>query len=223
MQLTLQRRWTSEKSTIGELYINNAFFCFTLEDRLRATGLKVHGQTAIPAGQYSIAITMSRRFKRLLPLLLDVPQFEGIRIHPGNRAENTEGCILVGFTRNPDFIGESRNAFDALFQKLCDANKRGAIKITISNPPNWSVEALAAFAPPLQFAETFAPQEAQAPTLPLRQTLSFNSVFVGDDWKTSYAGIFAGLMNFLTEPTIKGIVTSLGMALIGRLSSHAKN
>jgi hypothetical protein len=80
---------------------------------------KVPGKTAIPSGMYKVVITPSARFKRPMPLLLNVPNFEGIRIHWGNTDADTEGCILVGRTQKPpDFIGESRLAFDALFPKI---------------------------------------------------------------------------------------------------------
>jgi hypothetical protein len=64
---------------------------------------------------------MSNRFKRMLPLLLNVPQFEGVRIHPGNATADTEGCILVGLYRDQDRITSSRIAFDALFGKIAAA------------------------------------------------------------------------------------------------------
>jgi|WetSurSiteA1Bulk_404760.scaffolds.fasta_scaffold187182_1 hypothetical protein len=104
--------------TIGELYSNGQFECNTLEDTVRLPGVKVYGKTAIPIGKYRVAVDYSNRFKRLLPHLLDVPQFEGIRIHPGNKAEDTEGCILVGKKVNGRMIEESRLAFNALLPKI---------------------------------------------------------------------------------------------------------
>lgn len=85
---------------------------------MRARGVKVYGQTAIPAGTYQVVLNQSPRFKRVLPLLLNVPGFEGIRIHPGNKAEDTDGCILVGDAPAPDWLGQSKVAFDRLFAKL---------------------------------------------------------------------------------------------------------
>ena len=111
MELRIKRTDFSDQSTIGELSVNGQFECYTLED-------KVAGKTAIPAGRYEVVISFSQRFQRPLPLLLKVPNFEGIRIHPGNTAGNTEGCILVGETKSGDFIGQSRVAFDRLFEKL---------------------------------------------------------------------------------------------------------
>lgn len=118
MKLLLQREPSTKQSTPGKLFIDGQFECHTLEDIVRPRGVKVYGQTAIPAGTYQVVLTMSPRFKRVLPLLLNVPGFEGIRIHPGNKAEETDGCILVGDAPAPDWLGQSRVAFDRLFAKL---------------------------------------------------------------------------------------------------------
>ncbi len=136
MKLTLYRKWWTEKSTIGELHVNGAFFCFTLEDRLRH-GAKVKHETAIPGGKYEVAITMSARFGRLMPLLVHVPGFEGIRIHAGNAAKDTSGCILVGRRRGTDSISESRSAYDELYQLLVKAINKEKIEIEILNPSDW--------------------------------------------------------------------------------------
>lgn len=117
MKLTIKRQDYSDARTIGRLSIDGEPFCWTLEDKVR-TGPKVYGQTAIPSGTYGVKLTMSQRFKRVLPLLVDVPGFEGVRVHPGNSAADTEGCILVGLGRAEDSITQSRLAFDALFAKL---------------------------------------------------------------------------------------------------------
>lgn len=124
MRLTLQRLELSEESTIGRLSIDGADFCWTLEDMVRS-GPKVYGKTAIPAGKYEIQLTMSNRFKRVLPLLINVPGFDGVRIHPGNTAADTDGCLLVGFGHGENVITQSRDAFNALFAKMEQASKRG--------------------------------------------------------------------------------------------------
>jgi hypothetical protein len=103
-------------STIGELYIDGVFQCYTLEDIER--DVKIKSETAIAKGKYKVMITMSNRFKRYMPLLLNVPNFQGVRIHAGNTNHDTEGCILVGQTRSKDFIGQSRKAYEKLFKKL---------------------------------------------------------------------------------------------------------
>jgi hypothetical protein len=116
MQITVKRLYKTDTSTIGELLIDGVFECFTLEDVERK--VKIKSETAIPKGTYKVIINESNRFKRLLPLLLNVPNFEGVRIHSGNSNHDTEGCILVGQTRNKNYIGQSRKAFDKLFKKM---------------------------------------------------------------------------------------------------------
>ena len=132
MKLDLRRLELTGQSTIGRLAVDGVDFCWTLEDVVR-TGPKVYGQTAIPTGTYAVQLTMSPRFKRVLPLLLNVPGFEGVRIHPGNTAADTEGCILVGLGHADDRITDSRAAFDALFARLKAAADRGeAISLSIA-------------------------------------------------------------------------------------------
>jgi len=126
MNLRLVRRWFTDDSTIGELSIDGEDQCYILEDTVH-DGPKIPGRTAIPEGTYRIVITYSPRFHRKLPLLVDVPCFEGIRIHPGNTSADTEGCLLPGQTRGVDWVGRSRIAFDSLFAKLKDAQSRGEI------------------------------------------------------------------------------------------------
>jgi len=113
-EMLLKRRWYSDRSTIGALTLGD-FSCFTLEDRVREPGVKVQDKTAIPAGRYRVVVDFSQRFQRRMPLLLDVPMFTGIRIHSGNTAQDTRGCVLVGEWRAPDWVGDSRRAFADLF------------------------------------------------------------------------------------------------------------
>jgi hypothetical protein len=127
MQITVKRLHKTDKSTIGELLIDGIFECYTLEDVERP--VKIKAETAIPKGTYKVIINMSNRLKRLLPLLINVPNFEGVRIHAGNTNHDTEGCILVGKTRGVDFVGKSRKAFAALLTKMKLAKE---ITITIS-------------------------------------------------------------------------------------------
>jgi hypothetical protein len=116
MKLLLKRIHKTDVSTIGELYVDGIFQCYTLEDIER--DVKIKSETAIAKGKYKVMITLSNRFKKYMPLLLNVPNFEGVRIHSGNTNHDTEGCILVGQTRSKDFIGQSRKAYDKLFKKL---------------------------------------------------------------------------------------------------------
>lgn len=129
MELRLVRRWLTPQATIGQLDLNGVFECYTLEDPVREE--KIPGQSAIPAGRYEVIVTYSVRFAAMLPLLKNVPGFTGIRIHAGNTASDTEGCILVGQTREKDFIGQSRKALDRLMMKLAH---RFTVWITVSNP-----------------------------------------------------------------------------------------
>jgi len=119
MKIEVLRSMLNPTCTIGELSIDGEFVCFTLEDVVRPEGAeKVYGQTAIPYGKYDVLVTHSPHFDRDLPLLVDVPDFEGVRIHPGNTAADTAGCLLVGFNHTDGSVTESRLAFDAVFARI---------------------------------------------------------------------------------------------------------
>ncbi len=136
MELTLNRIFLGSSATIGELLVNDKHLCDTLEDRVRPEGEKVYGKTAIPEGTYEVKLTHSPRFKRILPEILNVPNFSGIRIHSLNKAEESEGCIGVGEWNGKDtnWISNSRKAFNKLFAILQEASDRGKkITITINN------------------------------------------------------------------------------------------
>ena len=134
MNLILRRRPSGYKCTIGELYGNDGLLvCYTLEDVVRdvegqpVMAWKVPGETAIPQGRYRITLTMSRRFQKVLPLVNMVEGFEGVRIHPGNKPEDTEGCILPGMSVTPDenSVLESRHAFGKVYKLIDDALMKG--------------------------------------------------------------------------------------------------
>jgi len=134
MNITLQRLTSNDACTIGSLSIGGSVLCHTLEDIVRDT--KLFGTTAIPAGTYQVVITYSPHFQRDLPLLVNVPGYTGVRIHPGNTAADTEGCILPGMTVLNNFkaIAESRKAFDLLYPKIQWALDHGEqVTITIIN------------------------------------------------------------------------------------------
>jgi len=116
MFLNLRRKYYFPESVIGRLFIDEHFECYTLEDVERGT--KVLGKTAIPRGTYTVILDYSNRFKRIMPHILEVPGFTGIRIHPGNTAEDTEGCILVGSAKGEGVIFNSRIAFNRLLAKM---------------------------------------------------------------------------------------------------------
>ena len=141
MELLLKRREFTDNSTIGDLFINGKFECYILEDKDRGliAGMpldfiakkKVYGKTAIPLGRYQIAITFSARFKKYLPLLIGVPGYDGIRMHPGNKQADTLGCLLPGESFGVDEVMNSRKAFNTLFEKMQAVEKKEKIFITI--------------------------------------------------------------------------------------------
>jgi hypothetical protein len=136
MELKLERHTFTDRSTLGDLSIDGEFECHTLEDTDRkiednGCSAKVYGETCIPRGNYTIDITYSPHFGKAMPLIENVPCFEGIRIHIGNRPEDTEGCVLLGTKEDDDFIEHSRDAFNAFLTKLQDGLKEGEVTIEI--------------------------------------------------------------------------------------------
>lgn len=137
--LTLVREIFEEDRTLGHLYIDGKPFCWTLEDVVRPKGVKIDRKTAIPTGTYKLAVNMSNKFKRLIVQLLNVPMFEGIRIHGGNNPEDTEGCILVAFNHKGKdkktlksiiFGTAEKQVFDYIAKAI---KKEEDVWITISN------------------------------------------------------------------------------------------
>ena len=137
--LRVERKWYTDKSTTGELYFDNAFQCFTLEDKVRE--VKIPRITAIPAGRYAVVLSFSNRFNKYLPEILNVPFYTGVRMHPGNRPEDSEGCILLGDTHGSDFVGNSRAAFSVFMAKLQAAARKGKVWIEINNRADETVAA----------------------------------------------------------------------------------
>lgn len=153
MKILVDRQWKKNTYTIGKLYIDNTFFCNTLEDTDRELTqsmplgeiqkLKKPSVTAVPIGTYTIDMnTVSPRFSKnawmvkncrgaKLPRLLNVPGFSGVLIHTGNTAKNTDGCILVGKNDVKGMVTKSREYFLTLYNKLYVAYKKGE-KITIT-------------------------------------------------------------------------------------------
>lgn len=132
MQLKLIRDKGTDACTLSKLYNGSQFLCYAIEDVVRDE--KIYGKTAIPAGIYHIIITMSTRFKRLLPLLLDVPNYSGVRIHPGNTAADTDGCILPGLLRTDSAVYQSVKAMEMLQPLIQAALDKGEdVTIEIKN------------------------------------------------------------------------------------------
>ena len=140
MELILERIAKRKAYTIGRLSIQkriddeylvgteNQYFCDTLEPTWRDYehgAYKVKGHSAIPEGRYAVVISWSPKFKQWLPILLGVPKFEGIRIHAGNTAADTEGCILVGKNRVVGQVLDSRFWLHRLKKKIVEAKGRG--------------------------------------------------------------------------------------------------
>lgn len=123
MRIKVERLQCDPDVTIGSMSVDGDWEAWTLEDVVRP--VKVPGDTAIPAGVYDIIVSYSPHFQEDLPLLLNVPNFEGVRIHSGNTTADTEGCLLVGHDRYAKSIGHSRFAFSTLFTKIKDAIRRG--------------------------------------------------------------------------------------------------
>lgn len=119
----LRRVQLDDDVTIGELTIGGKHICWTCEDAERE--VKIPGKTAIPRGRYKVVRTWSPRFQVTMPLLLDVPNFEGVRIHPGNDADDTEGCILPGLERRPKGVGSSQAAYRELLKWLDTIEHQG--------------------------------------------------------------------------------------------------
>jgi hypothetical protein len=142
MTLELRRRTKTPDYTIGDLYIGDTLFCQTMEDTDRGLmfqmplqeilSTKVYGITAIPLGVYEIVFNYSAKFKQELPLLLNVPGFTGIRIHSGNSAVDSLGCILPGKELGNKVV-ESRVTCKKLFQLMRTASKKEKIYIFITS------------------------------------------------------------------------------------------
>ena len=129
MELKNKRIYKGEDYTIGDLYVNNVWFSSTLEDKVRLLNSyedKVYGETAIPIGRYKVVLSYSNRFKRILPEILNVEFFKGIRIHEGNHKDDSSGCILVGECKDvkEGFIYNSKKTMKKLLKILQDAVNR---------------------------------------------------------------------------------------------------
>ena len=142
MELKLKREVFTDNSTIGSLYVDGVFECYILEDKDRnltdlmplekIAGTKVYGKTCIPYGRYEVDWTMSARFKKMMPILLNIKGWTGIRIHAGNSEIDSLGCLLCGRLKLNDRISESTLATNRLYKKIEAAKKQGQrIFITI--------------------------------------------------------------------------------------------
>lgn len=140
MKLTLKRIALRPTYTIGKLYIDDAYFCDTLEDTVRDTNKsgkfdngeqKIKGKTAIPYGTYEIRWTYSPRFKKYTPQLMNVPSFEGIRVHAGNTSADTEGCLILGENKQVGKVLNSRATINKFYPIIKEACSNGKVTIEI--------------------------------------------------------------------------------------------
>lgn len=140
MKLTLKRIALRPTYTIGKLYIDDIYFCDTIEDTVRDLNKngkfdngekKVHSKTAIPYGIYEIKWTYSPRFKKYTPQLMNVPSFEGIRIHAGNTSSDTEGCLILGKNKQVGKVLNSRDTINKFYPIIKEACSNGKVTIEI--------------------------------------------------------------------------------------------
>lgn len=139
--LMLKRYLSNQQCTMGELFDPHGFVSYTLEDVVREVpgepveDWKIPHKTAIPAGKYRLLITYSMRFQRELPILLNVPGFAGVRIHAGNTAKDTDGCILLGLAKDDSgcAVWHSREAMQLIQPKITEALKSGEVYLNVLN------------------------------------------------------------------------------------------
>jgi hypothetical protein len=140
MKLKVVREIKNDVCTIGSLFINDVFFCYTLEDKDRGLkqsdsllfiqAKKIFGVTAIPSGFYKLTVNQSPKFKRMLPRILDIKGFSGVLLHRGNSANDSLGCILLGYKKGDNSIFESTKAeIDLVNRLLLHNNEVHSIEI----------------------------------------------------------------------------------------------
>ena len=141
MELLLKRPNTDADTVISDLYINGNFFCNVLEDKDRGLfsfmpleelkAKKIKTKTAIPYGEYEVALTFSNKFQTYLPLVMNVPAFDGIRMHAGNSNVDTDGCLLVGTKNSETTIKDSRVTLEKLIDVISETLKKEKVKLFI--------------------------------------------------------------------------------------------
>lgn len=135
MEITLDRAWKKDGYTISRLFINGERICEALEDTDRGLKqsmsleeikkLKIYGKTAIPSGRYKVVMSYSPKFKKVLPEVLDVKGYSGIRIHRGNTAKDTLGCVLPGLNQRKGTVLYSTKWTNVIISEISSAIKRG--------------------------------------------------------------------------------------------------
>lgn len=129
IELSLNRDVFNPAFTLGRLMVDGSHFGYTCEDTDRELEVyperKIHGQSAVPRGRYRLTTSASQRFGKVLPILLDVPGFSGVRIHGGNTAADTEGCPLLGHVRTANGVANCAERVSTLTQMIIDEEAAG--------------------------------------------------------------------------------------------------
>jgi hypothetical protein len=135
MELLNERVIFEDKYTIGNFYANGNLLSNCLEDKVRIPFIKIPGETAIPAGRYEVVLDFSDRFKKIMPHILDVPDFDGIRIHGGNTDKDTHGCLLLGSWKEGEDFVEASTGFNFILMDILNrcVDRNEKMWITITN------------------------------------------------------------------------------------------
>lgn len=139
MHVVIDRKWPKSEYTIGRVYINGEFFCNSMEDcdrglqqwwsEAEVQAAKVYGETAIPKGKYIVTMDYSPKYKRAMPHVMNVKGFSGIRIHSGNTAKDSLGCVLLGDNTKKGWISNSRKRCKEFEKRLVDAGGTCTLEI----------------------------------------------------------------------------------------------
>ena len=139
MFVLIDRKWKKDTYTIGRVFIDDEFFANSMEDRDRGLTkdmplkeiqrIKVYGETAIPTGEYDVQMTYSPKYRRMMPEILNVPGWIGVRMHSMNTAKDSEGCIGYGKNDKPGWISNSRATMREFERRLNAVGGRCRLKI----------------------------------------------------------------------------------------------
>lgn len=128
MEIKVTRSTFTDAFTLGRMFIDGRPYGYTCEDKdrhLETGGTKIPKVTAIPRGRYRVGLSFSQRFQKVLPIIDDVPQFSGVRIHGGNKATDTEGCILLGKAPTAEGVVDCAERMKNLIAMLTEAEDDG--------------------------------------------------------------------------------------------------
>ena len=143
MQIRLERLLRLAGATLGTLFVDGVWQCYTKEPQMRSDGVFIAGESALPSGWFNVQLSPSRRYQRIVPLLVGPPLLLhgglrmafGMRILPGNHMLDSDSGIVIGQAQGPKEVHRTRLAYEALFSRLEAAKARGeAIDLQITNP-----------------------------------------------------------------------------------------